>query len=228
MKRMATTAVFAVLAMCAAGPRASHAQTLFFDYVGFDYESPNPNPGVFGEPGSGYVGLGFVPGLFAPLVADTASNQYTYVISSLSPVSQTAFGTFVIINYGPGSLSIYEDSKSSGTPADYGSNPPSAVAPATFTDGTLFLTGTLTNFQIVLNTANGTGSYEANFEVTGGSQLVNVPSNQRTGWTFAGASGNALNIPPGYAHQIDGQTFLNQAVRVRSASWGGIKARYER
>lgn len=201
------------------------ADTLLFDYVGFDYESPDPNPGSFGEAGSGYIGIGTVPGLFAPLVADTTQYQYTYIVSGLTPVSTVTIAPYIIVDYSPGTLAIYEDSKLAGTSAVYGSAPPNATAPASFTDGTLFLTGTLAGFQFVFNTATNSGSYNATFTVTGGSQLVNFPLYQRDGWTFAGASGNALDIPDGYLHQVDGQNFLGP-VPTRASSWGGIKTLY--
>lgn len=207
-------------------PPASSAQSLLFDYVGFDYESPNPDPSQFGEAGSGYVSLGLVPGLFAPLVADTMANEYTYVISALTPVSFGSFPPYIVVDYGPGNVQLYEDSKSTGTAADYGENPPNAAAPPSFTDGIAILVGDLTGFRIILNTANGTGSFEARLDVTGGSQLGNFPLNQRTGWTFAGATGNAVNIPAGYEHQIDGQAFLNEPVPARRVSWGHLKATY--
>jgi hypothetical protein len=225
MKKIATRVLLGVV-LSVALPCAAGAQTLLFDYLGFDYESPDPLTGQFGEVGSGYVGLGTVPGLFAPLVADTANNEYTYVINGLTPVAITPVGPFVIIDYSVGTLSIYEDSKTTGTAADYGTNPPSAVAPVSFTDGTLFVTGPLTNFQFILNTSNGSGSFESQFAVTGGTQLPNFPLGQTTGWTFAGATGNALNIPAGYAHQIDGQTFLAKPVPTRNVSWGRVKSLY--
>ncbi len=213
-------------ALLLTAPLAAHAQSLLFDYVGFDYESPNPNPSEFGEPGSSYVGLGLVPGLFAPLVADTANNQYTYVITGLAPLSRTTFGSYVVVDYGSGTLSIYEDSKATGTPADYGSNPPNGTAPASFSDGTPFLVGTLTNFQFVFNAGNGTGSYEGTLNFFGGSQIGNFQPGQESGWTFAGSSGNALNIPPGYAHQIDGQAFANAPLATKHVSWGTLKNVY--
>ncbi len=226
MRLKATPLLLGILAALVLSTAPARAASLFFDYVGFDYESPNPNPGDFGEPGAGYVGLGYVPNLFAPLVADTTQYQYTYVVSGMTPVSRSFVGPYAIIDYSPGTLSIYEDSKSSGTYADYGVNPPNATAPGTFTDGTLFVTGTLTSFRFVVNLTNGTGSYEANYTVTGGSQLANVPLSQRTGWTFAGSTGNALNIPAGYSHQIDGQNFVPDPVRARGVSWGALKATY--
>lgn len=225
MRRILTPVLLAMCVALAMAP-AAHAQSLLFDYVGFDYEFPNPNPGAFGEPGSGYVGLGTVPSLFGPLVTNTSANEYTYVMQGFTPTGITPIGPYDRIDYTSGVITIYEDSRYTGTFADYGTNPPSALAPGTFTDGTPILIGTLTNFQFVVNTTNGTGSFEAVFTITGGTQLGNFPLSQRAGWTFAGSSGNALNIPAGYAHQIDGQTFLNSPSPTRRTSWGRLKAGY--
>jgi hypothetical protein len=226
MKRWMTPWLVCAIAAALLVPAGARAASLFFDYVGFDYEFPNPIPSTFGEPGSGYNGVGFVKNMFAPLAPDTATNQYTYVITGLAPTGSSTAGDYVIINYGPGTISVYEDSKTSGTNADYGMNPPNAISPSSFSDGTLFIQGSLTGFQLVLNTLNGSGSYEAAFTVTGGSQYGNVPANQRTGWTFAGTSANAFNIPAGYTHQIAGQVLLNEPVPSHVVSWGALKARY--
>ena len=203
---------------------SANAQDLLFDYVGYDYESPDLDTNVFGEVGSGYVGLGFCPVLFAPLVVDTTTYEYTYEIVGLTSMTRSVFGDFVIIDYsGPGYLRIYEDA---ATAADYGINPPNGTAPASFTDGTMILEGELTAFQIVLNTANNTGSYEAVFTAVGGSQIGNIPVNQRDGWTFAGLTGNEINKPEGYDHQVDGQVLLNQPTPVENTSWSDIKRRF--
>lgn len=225
MRSFVTTLLLALCSVLSLAP-AARAQTLLFDYLGFDYESPNPNPGTFGEPGSGYVGLGTVPGVFAPLVSNPALNEYTFVIQGLSPISVMPVGSLEIIDYSAGTVTIYEDSKTTGTPATFTPNPPSGDVPGSFTDGTAILVGTLTNFQLIIDTTNGVGSFEAVFNATSGSQLGNFPLNQRTGWTFSGTTGEALNIPAGFAHQIDGQTFLNGPVAARRVSWGQLKAGY--
>jgi hypothetical protein len=227
MKHVAIALSLAVLGLVAPRPHAASAQTLFVDYFGYDYESPNPDPLQFGEPGSSYHSLGLVPNLFLPLVPDTANNEYTYYMSSLNPVNVQNFGTFIIIDYAPGgSFQVWEDLKLGGTPLDYGINPPNGTAPSSFTDGNLFVQGSLDQFQIVLNLATGSGSFEGVFTMTGGSQLSNVPANQRTGWTFAGTTANELHRPSGYDHQVDGQIFLNEPVPARPSSWGAVKARY--
>jgi hypothetical protein len=227
MKRLFTRLVLVLLMACAVSVPAARAQSLLFDYVGFDYEFPDLNPSVFGDIGDGYQGVGEVGSLFFPLVSDQTNYQYTYFFDGLTATSRSTVGPFIIVNYaGPGTLTIYEDSRSSGTPADYGTNPPSVVAPPTFIDGTAILVGKLTNFQYVFNTTSNTGSFEADFEAVGGTQLGSFPLNQRLGWTFAGTSGNSVTVPTGYDHQVDGQTFLNPPTSTHSGTWGGIKARY--
>ncbi len=226
MRRIMTSLVIATFA-CVALATAARADALLFDYVGFDYETNDLAPG-FGEAGSGYVGLGTVPFLFAPLTSDTNLNEYTFVIDGLTSTGFTSITSYRIINYSGGTISIYRDAKSGGfsVPADFGINPPNGTAPSSFTDGEKILEGTLTNFQFVLDTTNGSGYFEAIFNATGGTQLGNFPLNERTGWTFSGSSGSALNIPAGYAHQIDGQTFLNGPVATRRTSWGKLKASF--
>jgi len=230
MKRSMLRLLIALLAACALSAAPAQAQTLLFDYVGFDFESPDNNPALFGDIGDGYQGVGEVPVLYAPLVFDQTINQYTYHFDGLTASVRTVVFPFVIIDYTGSSatLTIYEDAISGGTPAVYGINPPNGTAPPSFIDGTPFLVGNLTNFRFLLNTTNNTGSFEADFEAAGGSQIVNIPLNNRLGWTFAGATGNSLTIPDGYDHQIDGQTFLLPPTATRSGTWGDIKARYRR
>ena len=226
MKQLTTRLLLALVVACALAAPAAADPTLLFDYVGFDYEYPDIDP-LFGGIGDGYKGLGEVPFIDGMLTTDQVANQYTYYFDGLTASFRQDFPPFVIIDYaGPGTLTIYEDSRSTGTAADYGINPPSLVAPPTFTDGTAILVGELTNFRYLFNTSTNSGSFEANFEVTGGTQLANVPVNQRLGWTFSGTTGNSTTIPTGYDHQVDGQTFLNPPTSTRPGTWGGIKARY--
>jgi hypothetical protein len=227
MKRSAIALLVAVLPTLVVGIPAAGAQTLLVDYVGFDYESPNPDTTLFGEVGSGYVGIGFVTQIFAPLTSDTTNNEYTYRISGLTSVNRAVVGPFIIVTYtSPGFLWIWEDSKTLGTPATYGAYPPNGTAPSTFVDGTLYLGAQLQGFQFIYNTSNGTGSYEASYVPFNGTHFSEIPSNQQTGWTFAGATENSLDIPPGYLHQIDGQIFLDPPVPTQRSSWGKIKASY--
>src|SRR5262249_48159226 len=155
--------------------------------------------------------------------SNTALNEYTFVIHGFNP-TLTPVGSMAIVQYASGTVSIFEDAKAGGTAADFAPNPPNGQVPSTFTDGTAILVGTLANFQLTFDTSSGVGFFEAVLNVTGGSQLANFPLNQRTGWTFSGTTGEALNIPQGYYHQIDGQAFLDAPVAARRMSWGKLKA----
>ncbi|HEY2956475.1 MAG TPA: hypothetical protein VGK89_14645 [Candidatus Eisenbacteria bacterium] len=227
MRFLAKTLLVTTGLACLGMVPAARAQQLLFDYVGFDYEDPVLVPGTFGGIGNGYVGLGEVPVLASPLVSDQSTYEYTYVLTGLTATSRIVGGSFVVISYtGPGTLTVYEDSRSTGTPFDYGSNPPNPTAPSSFNDGTAILVGAITDFRYVLNTATGSGSYDATFEVVGGTQYGNIPADERNGWTFAGATGNTSSIPPGYAHQVDGQTLLRLPTPVHVGSWGELKRKY--
>lgn len=227
MNRSTPRLLIALLAACALSAAPAQAQSLLFDYVGFDYEFPDANPAVFGEVGDVYQGVGEVPVLFSPLISDQTTYQYTYHFDGLTASVRLPIGPFVIIDYtGPGTLTIYEDLRDGGTAGDYGTNPPNGVAPPTFVDGTAILVGNLTNFRFVFNTANNSGSFEADFEAVGGTQLGNFAVNNRLGWTFSGIAGNSATIPTGYDHSVDGQTFLQPPTLARPGTWGGIKARY--
>ncbi len=225
MKRIAT--LFA-LALTLTAVTASRAESplLLFDYVGFDYESPNLNASIFGEVGSGYVGVGTVENLFAPLVFDNVNKRYTYVFSGLTATARNVYGDYVVVDYSGGTLSVYEDDRVGGTDPLYGVNPPNATAPGNFSDGTMILSGTLSGFQIVINTTNNSGSYNSDFTATGGTQIDNIAPGDRDGWTFSGVTGNATNIPLGYVHQVDGQVFLTKPTLTRTSTWGGVKALY--
>jgi hypothetical protein len=222
-----TLILTALLALTAAIP-AAHAQQLLFDYVGFDYESPVIVPGQFGGLGNGYVGLGEVPVLESPLVSDQTNYEYTYVLTGLTATNRVVAPPFIVVQYsGPGTLTVYEDSRSLGSAFDYGVNPPNGTAPSSFTDGTAILVGNITNFVYILNTSTGSGSYDANFTAVGGTQIANIPVGQRAGWTFAGVTGNStVSIPQGYAHQVDGQTLIPLPTPAHNTSWGQIKRKY--
>jgi len=223
MNKKAIAFLLGMFALNAGFTPAAGAAQLLFDYVGFGYESPNGNPGVFADLGEGYVSVGEVPVLYAPLVFDTGANQYTYHLTA-GPVTLRATNAgFVFAQFNGGTLDVYEDAS---TPFDYGINPPNATAPPTFVDGTLYLQGQLTSFVMVFDANSNSGSFEANYTVIGGSQFANIPENKRSGWTFSGVTGNALNIPEGYAHQVDGQVFVDEVVPAQPTSWGALKANY--
>lgn len=201
------------------------AVSLLADYRGYDYEPTRSGPG-FGDVGNTYQVVTTIPELGAPLTYNFGVNEYTCVLTGLTSVSKLSLGTFDIIGYSGGTLTIYCDALSGGTVATYGTNPANATAPSSFVDGTAILVGNLTNFQVVYDNATQTGSFEGDLTFVGGSQLGNFPTNQRSGWTFAGVTSNSPIAPAGYTHQVDGSVYLDNPVPVQASTWSGIKGQY--
>lgn len=226
MRFVASTAL-AVSLLASAWALPAGAVNLLADYQGFDYEPTKVGP-AFGDPGNTYEVLATVPQLGAPLVFNLGANQYTVVITGLTSVAKMPLGTYDVITYAGGSVNVYEDAIGGGTAANYGVNPVNATAPATFIDGTNILVGTLSSFQVVYDNATRTGSFEGTLTFTGGSQIGNFPTNQRSGWTFAGVTGNSPITPTGYLHQVDGSIYLDNPVATQVTTWSGIKAQYSR
>src|SRR5262245_16739392 len=109
MRSLVTTLFLAVCALVAI-PTAPRAQSLLFDYVGFDYEIKSGGP-AFGDVGNEYVGLSTVPFLFAPLTSNTTLNEYTCVMNGLTSTGFMTIGAYRLIDYTGGTITIYEDAK---------------------------------------------------------------------------------------------------------------------
>ena len=216
MRRIATAALLALAIACIGAVQPARAQQLLFDYVGFDFENPDVDAANFGGIGDGYVGLGEVPFLDVPAFIPDPTKQYLYHLTGLVATTRVLGGSFAIIDYSePGTLTVYEDSDG----FDYAN-------PASFTNGTAILVCTITDFRLVLDTSSGSGSYDSVLQVTGGSLLPNLPANQIDGWQFAGITASTVTIPPGYVHQVDGQTFLQPPTHSVALSWGRLKRTY--
>lgn len=218
-------AVIAALAL----PAGAQADQFLADFRGFDYESPNTTPG-FGNVGDGYNSLGLVvqvnPSL---LTANFVANEYTYQFKDLSAASTESSPPFLFIFYTTGRFRIFEDSRTLGTLHDYGTNPPNATAPSTFTDGTLILGGAVTNFVLTIDLSNSNGSFNGDIAFDEGTQSGSIPPAQLNGWTFAGlTSGGGTGTPVGYEHQVDGEIRVPDVVATTPATWGAMKNLYRR
>ena len=208
-------------------PALAQADQFLADFRGYDYESPNGGAG-FGDLGDGYNSLGLVTQVNPSLLtANFVANEYTYQFKDLVAIGSDSAPPFIYLFYSPGRFRIYEDSRSGGTPADYGTNPPNALAPPTFTDGTLILGGAVTNFVLQLNTSNNNGAFNGDIAFDEGSQQGSIPPAQLNGWTFAGlTSGGGTGAPAGYVHQVDGEIRVPDVVPAAPKSWGQVKSLY--
>jgi hypothetical protein len=226
MKRFFWLLLLSVLIL----PPTAVAQTEeeLLDFDGFDYEDPDSDPLDFASVvGDGYVLLALVPSTNPSfLVTDHVVNQYTLKFNDLTITTITPFGSFRFVDYTQGNLEVWEDSRTTGTAADYGINPPNGTAPPTFCDGTLILGGDVNGFSIILDLTLGTGSARGDVDFNAGTQLGNIPQDATKVYTFSGLTSGVSSIPEGYVNQVTGAIMIEQPVQVNESTWGRMKALY--
>jgi hypothetical protein len=157
---------------------------------------------------------GVVP---TPIALNFALNQYTLVVTGT-----LASAAGIAQQYSPASISMYEDPIGGGTAADY-------ATPATFTDGTLILSGSfdgnLTRNTFPTAPPNRLGSFVGKVDFTGGTRVGDLVTPQD--WPFGGGwSRSVTTIPAGYHEQWDGKIDL-APVAVELKTWGAVKQQYD-
>lgn len=209
-----------VLALLAA--TVAVADVFLVDFYGYDYWNPLTMP--ITTPGNCYNALGFVPAVNPTyLTFNYGLNEYTFSLQGICLGSVDVYGDYQVFTLSGGTLDIYGDALLGGTAADYGVNPPNATAPSTFSDGDNVLGGDVSGMQIVVNTVTGNADLSGMVNLNRGTQLGNIPVDQRAGWTLAGLRVNAPLLPEGYFWQIDGQLFIQDPTPTETGSWGSIK-----
>jgi hypothetical protein len=230
MKRT-TLLLFLALSVIAA-PAFAQSDVLLLGFAGFDYESPNSNPGTYLAVGEGYSTLGFVTefgAYLAPYVNNTV-NEYTYHYYDLTVATYLYDGSSLMVTFvDPGRGRFFEDSRATGTAALYGVNPPNATAPANFIDGNLILGGRIDELVVWYdyNPDARQGGFVGKITLDEGTLLGQIPPGQRDGWTLAGLAGRPNpSVPVGYDHQISGECRIPGSVSATHRTWGALKALY--
>jgi hypothetical protein len=202
------------------------AQNALIDYQGYAWETGGFPPSNAGDILS-FVGV--VDAIDSRFGVNFATEEVTLYASGLTSTGQVDLGGGLLsIAYTGGNLELWRDPSQDH---DYGTNPPNATAPSSFVNGTLFLSGPLSNFFMFYDPATGSGAYEADANFTAGSGLVTLNQIQANGYTFGGtldASGSGGNLPAGYDLQVDGVIEVEVIVGVEDKSWSEIKGLYRR
>lgn len=227
MKRLTLLMIMLVL-----GAGALQAQTYeVIDIIGYLYESDNA-PGVQGfppsDPGDVLAGLGFVDGFsYTPYFAP-ADYEYTWVLDGLVSGGAVDQGGGVMqVVYTGGTLDLIADPFLGGgyTAAFYGIDPPQPGAIASFSDGEVYLNGTIVNFVMTYNTTNGSGNYQGSVIFALG---PNVGSEDEElayplGLTIAGVVGMDSTIPEGYDLEADGHIYHDPTIPNEDATFSDVK-----
>jgi hypothetical protein len=215
-----------------AAPAIAQNDVFLLGFAGFDYQVQPPPPGAgnYLVLGSGYKTLGFVTefgDLLQPHVTP-ALNEYTYYYSDLTVVDYQFDGNVLVVLFGnPGRGRFFEDSRASGTPAQYGVFPPNATAPSDFIDGTLILGGHIDDMSLWYDYNWNQGGFTGSISFDEGTLLGFIPLAQRDGWTLAGLAGRPNpSVPDGYDHQISGECRIPGPTPAQHKTWGAIKALY--
>ncbi len=226
MKRTALLLLFVVLSASAV-PAFAQSNVFLLGFAGYDFESPNTNTAAYLEVGEGYNALGFVTsfGTYLAPSVNTTLNQYTYSYYDLTVQSYFYEDGYTEVGFAaPGRGRFYEDATTS---AAYGTYPPNATAPSTFTDGLVILGGHIESMMLTYDAYANQGGFSGNIHFDEGSLLSQIPAAQRDGWTLAGLAGRPNpSIPPGYDHQISGQCDIPGPVPADHKTWGALKALY--
>lgn len=221
MKRKLTTAlVAAAAAACVALPAFAQPVALI-DYVGFAWETggvPSSDPGDVLQIAAVADQLDPV---FGVNLATEEASVYIYGLTSTGQFVDPGTG-WTIIGYSGGTIEVYEDPAMDHA---WGTFPPNASVPSTFTNGTLLFQGNFTAFTLILTPA-GAGSYDGTIDGVGGTVAQLCTDCAYTfGGAFTGQTG--AQIPDGYHLQIDGTLEVDRAVSDESMGWGAVKALYQ-
>ncbi len=216
----------AILVFLSAGFAAADIPGMIWDWGPDAYGWEPGYVNHMSAPGATLTIVGEIDHFFAPFTdLDPTTTEFTFIFRDLVSLGSINLGGIIITSYAGGFFDVYMDPSNN---ADFGTNPPSVLSPATFTDGTLILTGFLSNFAVQQFQGPGgwSGTYLTDFEFTGpvgGAYYDRVE--QCYGTTGGGWSDSAPIIPVGYTVQVDGHQNIEDCrpVGTDESSWGEVK-----
>lgn len=172
------------------------------DYQGYAFTSGKA--GAY-DPGS-VLSIPVIVETASPgLGLDPAAEEMTGWITGLVSNGVTDGGDGVqLVTFSTGRIEFYRDPQRDH---DFGTLPPNAAVPSTFTNGNLCLAGDLTDFALFLDPETQSGAYQANVVFDSGSCLESLSALRAEGFTFGGVMSRVVlggAIPEGYLFAADG------------------------
>ena len=207
----------AVLFIAMAGPAAAQVETI--DYYGYGWEGGGLPPSAAGDILEFACTADYVSPIFG---VDLGTTELTFHVHDLVSIGEVDLGFYREISYSGGILDIYLDASMN---ADWGTFPPNATCPSTFTDGILYFRGSFTDFVLYLDSTGG-GSFEGHLDGLAGVILNALCSDCAYTWGGAFTSDSGAQILDGFDLQIDGVFEIDRAVRAEGATWGQVKSLY--
>jgi hypothetical protein len=234
MKPTLLTMTALLLAVTAAPAAAQYA---VFDIIGNVWEQSPDESGINEFPPSNAGDLmsavGFVDGASQTLSPPLGPYEYTFHFAELESQGQIVNpfnADEILISYTGGTVSISTDQVGGGgyTQGDYGVFPPNATSPGTFIDGSVYLLGYFSSFNLRYNTVTFSGSAQGVIVFTDDQNGPLPPTGNS--FLFEVVVGPELDplIPDGYNLELDGQIYVDEGVPNEDSSWGKLKALYEK
>ena len=240
--------VFASVAHAAQPAACGSGLLMKFDENAVAYES-NYNPNTFiSSSGSALNVVGLMTVICDPLFtiggmdASDPNNEYTFLLTNLTsagtvgPTALVGGSTRWQTSYAGGDFYVYQGSPRNAPAPPPLASPPNADVPAKYTDGTVVLSGTLTNFRTTITRSSigtYTTSFRADYTVTGGTKapiLAGGGTGLLSGAWCANDDADAgkiglCDLPTGYSAHPNGK-FDIPATAAQKSTWGAIKQLY--
>ncbi len=211
--------VGALLILLFALPALGQVYTV--DYLGFGWEQA---VGPLKAAGEELVITSVADAIDPAFGVDLGTEELTLYIHGLISDGPVDAGGYTIINFTGGTMEIYEDPAMN---ADWGINPPNPTSPGTFTEGSLFFSGSFTSFVMNFDPSGAYGSFSGNLNGDAGSIINEMCTNCVYTWGGAFTLEAGAQIPEGYWIQVDGVFEIDSAVPVETSSWGSVKALFQ-
>ena len=217
MKLLATVVLVCTLALA---PSTAEAIVLM-DYLGYGYETGGFLPSDAGDE----LVLVTTATAVDPITGtDLSTHEVTFHAYGLVSQGEAVDGAGnTIVTYTGGTLEVYRDASLN---AQFGTNPPNATSPTSFSDGDLLFQGTFNSFTIAIQ-PDGSGVYEGTLDGVAGLILSALCNDCAYTWGGAWTADAGAQIPTGYDLQIDGKLDVNLAVPTESSDWSTLKADYQ-
>jgi hypothetical protein len=155
---------------------------------------------------------------------DLVANELTVRFSDLVVEEVVTRSGWWYVRYSQGHIDLWLDPTRDH---DYGVDPPNATVPATFTNGTLWLSGSVQYFGIVYSDGSPFGSLGGNVWFTGGTAIDLAQQ-----WALWGSPVLSGTVHPAGATEPQGYDLRTTAYLypvidgVERSSWGAVKELY--
>ncbi len=196
----------------------AHATENVIHLSGYCWEDGDFPPSA---PGDEFEAVGVVTRIRRPLFWSPDRFSYTWHVSEMVSLGESVIGATHIAEYTGGRIAIHVDALPSNH--DYGTSPPNATSPSSFTDGHgIYLEGRFDSCSMSFNEKTGQGAWVGEITFTGGNAYPQLQDD--SGWSIG--SQLSAGAPMGYCTATNGTLYVSGPLATEEVSWAGVKSLY--